>query len=89
MILNERPAIFLNDVLYWLPLQTFFLLKVFIQPGLFLAYDDALRRLPEIIGIRKKRNLRPPVLTVSEERELFTNDDGSYKRRILGFFRRL
>ncbi len=89
MILNERPQILFRHVLYWLPLQMFFLLKAFVQPGLFLAYADTVRMLPQIITVRFKRNKRLPTLSIDEEAHLFTAGSKAYGRRIKRYFEQL
>jgi GT2 family glycosyltransferase len=83
MVLNERPSIVLRHICYWLPIQTFFLVKAFVQPGLFVAYADAFLRMPLIINVRMKRNRRPSVLSVQEERRLFSMSKNVYRTRIL------
>jgi GT2 family glycosyltransferase len=82
MVLNERPTILIRHIFHWLPLQTFFLLKVFIQPGLFLAFIDTLWRMPQIIKIRVKRNKYPTVLSENEEEKLFSHSEGIYLKKI-------
>jgi GT2 family glycosyltransferase len=89
MILNERPVIFFSHILYWLPMQLFLISKILVQPGLFLAYTDAIRRVPDIVKIRRDRNRYPAKLSVQEERKLFSSGEGAYRRRILKYFRRV
>jgi GT2 family glycosyltransferase len=89
MILNERPGIFFRHILYWLPMQMFLVSKILLQPRLFLAYADAMWRLPEIVRIRLKRNKYPAKLSIREERQLFSSGDGAYRRRIRKYLRRV
>jgi|WetSurMetagenome_2_1015567.scaffolds.fasta_scaffold00061_18 GT2 family glycosyltransferase len=83
MVLNERPSILLRHLPYWLPLQVFFILKVFLQPGLFFAYAEAAIRLPQIVKIRALRNKRRSSITLGEELGFFAKSSGAYRRRIL------
>ncbi len=86
MVLNERSLILMSHFFYWFPLQTFFLLKAFVQPGLFLAYGEMVRGLPKIFEIRKKRLKRKSILSLTEELKLFSKSKSSYMRRIALFF---
>jgi GT2 family glycosyltransferase len=83
MVLNERPVILFRHIRYWLPIQTLFILKAFIQPGLFFTYADTILRLPQIIKSRKKRSKYPSVLSVEEEEKLFAISENVYLKKIL------
>jgi GT2 family glycosyltransferase len=87
MVLNERPSILLRHLPFWVPLQVFFILKAFIQPGLFLVYIQTIRHLPAIIKIRIRRNRTPTILDLSDEEKLFSRNRGAYTRRIARYFR--
>jgi|GEM_PF-1728648 GT2 family glycosyltransferase len=81
MVLNERPSILFQHICHWLPLQTFFILKAFIQPGIFLAYFDTIWRMPQIIKVRMRRNIYPSVLLKNEEEKLFSLSKGIYFKK--------
>jgi len=86
MVLNERPSILLRQFFFWFPLQAFFILKVFMQPGLLLAYAEMVKKIPQILSIRKMRFKKLNKIPQMEEMNWFSENKNAYFRRILRVF---
>jgi GT2 family glycosyltransferase len=88
MLLNERPAVLLQDFRHWILREIFLCLKVTWTPGLLLACWQTFCGLPRVLRLRLARSTRYPKLSLREEHALYTTSEGAYRRRVLNRLQR-